>query len=219
MADMAGGYRPPPGASITRWGRTARWRTPWAAGSDQGRGTARRRRAHRLRCSCSCRRSCCSRRSFEYLEVDRPRRRAPSSSATTYIDEDDGICVNVEDIDDRVYFSDDTFLGAQGYYWVASILILVVLQGLTGWTPGKLLTGIRVEARGRAARRASSRRALRWVLWIVDGFPYFIPGLTGFIVALSTPGHRRVGDMAAKTFVVKRAAVEHPDLASRTAAG
>ena len=51
---------------------------------------------------------------------------------------------------------------------------------------------------------------MRWLLWIVDGFPYVIPGLTGFIVALTTAGHRRVGDMAAKTFVVKRAAAGTP---------
>ena len=50
---------------------------------------------------------------------------------------------------------------------------------------------------------------VRWVLWIVDGFPYFLP-LVGFIVGLTTVGHRRVGDMAAKTFVVRRAAMGSP---------
>jgi hypothetical protein len=51
---------------------------------------------------------------------------------------------------------------------------------------------------------------LRWLLWLVDGFPYIIPGLTGFIAALSTAGHRRVGDVVAKTFVVRSNAVGTP---------
>jgi uncharacterized RDD family membrane protein YckC len=142
---------------------------------------------------------------FEYLEIDD----LPTSAdryCDTYMDEEDGICVEV---DDRVYFSDDTFLGAQGYYLASSVLILVVLQGLTGWTPGKLITGIRVR-RAAGGPPGIGKAALRWILWIADGFPYVIPGLTGFIVALSTPGHRRIGDMAANTFVVKRAAVHIP---------
>ena len=142
---------------------------------------------------------------FEYLEVADLDTSA-DQYCDAYMDQEDGICVEV---DDRVYFSDDTFLGAQGYYLGSSILILVVLQGLTGWTPGKLITGIRVR-RSSGGPPGIGKAALRWVLWIADGFPYVIPGLTGFIVALSTPGHRRIGDMAADTFVVKRAAFETP---------
>jgi hypothetical protein len=94
--------------------------------------------------------------------------------------------------------------------WVASFLLFVVLQGLTGFTPGKLLTGIRnVREDGRAP--GILKAFVRWILWIVDGFPYIFP-LVGLITALSTPGHRRVGDMAAKTFVVRRAAMGSPIL-------
>ena len=50
---------------------------------------------------------------------------------------------------------------------------------------------------------------MRWLLWIADGFPYFLP-LVGFIVGLTTVGHRRVGDMVAKTFVVRSSAVGAP---------
>ena len=38
---------------------------------------------------------------------------------------------------------------------------------------------------------------LRWLLWIVDGFPYFLPALTGFIVGAHHARHRRVGDIVA----------------------
>jgi hypothetical protein len=126
-----------------------------------------------------------------------------------YLDNVNGICIDFEDIDDRVYYSDDSFLGAYGFYTLATFLLLVVLQGFTGWTPGKLITGIRVVAED-GSKPGVLKALVRWLLWIVDGFPYFIPGLTGFIVALSTPGHRRVGDLAAKTFVVKRAAAGTP---------
>ena len=50
---------------------------------------------------------------------------------------------------------------------------------------------------------------IRWVLLLVDGQPCGIP-LVGFITALTTQGHRRVGDMAAKTFVVRSSAVGSP---------
>ncbi|MET0901751.1 MAG: RDD family protein [Acidimicrobiales bacterium] len=142
---------------------------------------------------------------FEYLDVDDLDTSA-DQYCDAYMDQADGICVEV---DDRVYFSDDTFVGAQGYYLVSSVVILVVLQGLTGWTPGKLITGIRVR-RSSGGPPGIGKAALRWVLWIADGFPYVIPGLTAFIVALSSPGHRRIGDMVADTFVVKRAAFEMP---------
>jgi uncharacterized RDD family membrane protein YckC len=147
--------------------------------------------------------------SFEYLEVDDLGGRTGEQFCDDYLDEVGGACINAEDIDDRVYFSDDSNLTATGVYWIANFLILVVLQGLTGWSPGKLVTGLRV-VKEDGGRPGIGKAGLRWLLWLVDGFPYVIPGLTGFIVALSTPGHRRVGDMAARTFVVKRAAAGTP---------
>ena len=86
----------------------------------------------------------------------------------------------------------------------------MVLQGLHGLDArASCITGLRV-VREDGSKPGFVKALVRWVLWIVDGFPYVIPGLTGFIVALSTPGHRRVGDMAANTFVVKRAAAGTP---------
>jgi len=85
----------------------------------------------------------------------------------------------------------------------------VVLQGLTGWSPGKLVLGLRV-VREDGSKPGILKALVRWLLWIVDLFPYVIPGLTGFIVALSTPGHKRIGDYGARTFVVKRTAAGTP---------
>jgi uncharacterized RDD family membrane protein YckC len=85
----------------------------------------------------------------------------------------------------------------------AYILLFWVMQGLTGKTLGKAAMGIQVvNAEGRPP--GIGRAALRSILFIVDGFPYLIPNLVGFIVALSSQRNQRVGDLAASTFVVDK---------------
>ena len=141
--------------------------------------------------------------SFHYLDVDRLDR-----SAQQFCDDfisDGGFCLNAADLDDRVYFSDGTGTAAPTYFWGGTFALLVVVQGLTGLTLGKLIMGLRTV--GEDGQVPGLLKALvRWLLWIIDGFPYFVP-LVGFIVGLSTKGHRRLGDMAAKTYVVRRSAV------------
>jgi hypothetical protein len=145
---------------------------------------------------------------FEYKEVD-DLGVSGEQFCESFTEQQDGDCFDFEDVDGRVYYSDDAHLTGFGMYWLSNFLFVVVLQGFTGWTPGKLITGIRVIGED-GGKPGFVKALLRWLLWIVDGFPYVIPGLTGFIVALSTPGHRRVGDMVARTFVVKRAATGTP---------
>ncbi|MGE3621354.1 MAG: RDD family protein, partial [Acidimicrobiia bacterium] len=112
-------------------------------------------------------------------------------------------------IGDRAYFITGSKAAAvSGIGLVASFAYHVVLQGLTGATLGKLVTGIRT-VREEGTPPGIGKAALRWVLLLVDGFPYFVP-LVGFVCALTSSGHRRVGDMAAKTFVVSKAAVGRP---------
>ena len=143
---------------------------------------------------------------FEYKEAaDLP---VPAQQfCEDYTAQRGGVCLLV-DLDDRVYFTDQGTGVASAVYWGATFGLLVLLQGLTGWTVGKLLTGIRtVGADGRAP--GLGRALVRWVLWIADGFPYVLP-LVGFIVGISTVGHRRIGDMVAKTFVVRASAAGSP---------
>jgi uncharacterized RDD family membrane protein YckC len=109
----------------------------------------------------------------------------------------------------NVTFDKDTYYlqgdDATRFYVIELLVALLyagVVQGLTGGTIGKLICGIRVM-REDGSRPGLGRGVLRWVLLIVDDFPYFIPMLTGFIVALSNDRRRRVGDMAAGTFVVR----------------
>ncbi|MGH9273520.1 MAG: RDD family protein [Acidimicrobiales bacterium] len=114
-----------------------------------------------------------------------------------YMDQLSGTCLQVGD---RAYFSDSAAdPGGSFAFFGLSLVLLVVLQGLTGWTVGKLLMGLRT-VREDGTPPGILKAFVRWVLLLVDGLPC-IP-LVGFICALTTQGHRRVGDMAAKTFVV-----------------
>jgi uncharacterized RDD family membrane protein YckC len=97
-------------------------------------------------------------------------------------------------------------------FFLVSILVTflywVLLVGRTGWSVGKLAVGLRVVRSDDGTTPPGLMKAfLRYLVWIVDSFPYIIPGLTGFIVALTNPRRRRVGDMAAGTEVVKASAV------------
>jgi uncharacterized RDD family membrane protein YckC len=111
---------------------------------------------------------------------------------------------------DRIWYVDGSEAGLLYLINFTGALILFgVLPGLTGWTPGKLLTGLRV-VRADRSRAGLGRNLVRPFLWIVDGFPYFLPGLVGFIMILATKEHRRVADLVAGTFVVDRAEVGVP---------
>jgi uncharacterized RDD family membrane protein YckC len=117
----------------------------------------------------------------------------------------------------KLRFGDTTYAitGGDAVLYFAIILVIgglyyAVLPGLTGWTPGKLATGIRVVGPDGRAPAGVGRNVVRWLFLIVDDVPYFIPLLTGFIVALATEPRRRVGDMVAGTFVVRADAVGQP---------
>lgn len=79
-----------------------------------------------------------------------------------------------------------------GYY--------IVFEGVRGQTPGKMALGIRVTSvdGSRASWGAITGRNL---LRIVDGVFFYLVGL---IVMLSTSRKQRVGDLAAKTVVVRK---------------
>jgi hypothetical protein len=119
--------------------------------------------------------------------------------------DDGGICFTTGQ---TVHYSDGDWVGAFSLtLYGLAIFVHVILQSLTGWTPGKAIVGLRVvQEDGRKA--AFWRVLVRWLLWIVDGLPFL--GLVAFITGLTTTGHRRVGDMVAKTYVVPKQYVGRP---------
>ncbi len=72
---------------------------------------------------------------------------------------------------------------------------------------GQGIFGIRTVERGWCTRPASASSSSAALLWIVDGL---CDGLIAAILILVTKGHRRLGDMAAKTFVVRAGAKGSP---------
>ncbi len=85
-----------------------------------------------------------------------------------------------------------------------AVVVSVLVQGRTGATPGKAAFGVRVvdpDGRGPGIGRAF----VRTLLLPIDLIGCVVP-LVGPIAAFTSRGHRRVGDMAAHTFVVDRSA-------------
>ena len=80
-----------------------------------------------------------------------------------------------------------------------SFLYYGVLTGLAGATLGKFATGIRVVKEDGSVVGVG-RSLVRWILFLVDG-PLTL-FLCGIITSATSRGHRRLGDMAAGSYVV-----------------
>jgi len=99
--------------------------------------------------------------------------------------------------------------------WLAWVLIsTMILPGVTGWSPGKLLTGIRVVKADTFEKAGLGANILRGVLWVVDAFPYVAP-IVGTLLA--SKDRRRVGDRAANTLVVRADSVGRPPVQTPSA--
>ena len=89
------------------------------------------------------------------------------------------------------------------------------LQGTSGFTLGKHAARIRtIGPDGHVP--GFGRALLRTIVWVADAAPWCIPGLVGFTLASTTRGHRRLGDMAANTYVVTEDYVRAPQFQSQT---
>ena len=95
-----------------------------------------------------------------------------------------------------------TRLSIQGSLWLVVLVVLyyVLLEGLLGRTVGKMVTGIRVVDAETGGRPGLQSGFVRTLLRLIDGlFGY----LVGLIVVVNSDRRRRLGDMAAKTLVVR----------------
>ncbi|WP_344620518.1 RDD family protein [Dactylosporangium salmoneum] len=95
-----------------------------------------------------------------------------------------------------------TALSNTGRFVVLLFIIVYhgVLEGTTGRTLGKLATGIRVVDEATGATPGLGKAFLRSVLLVIDGLFIY---LVAMIVILTNDRRRRLGDMAAKTLVVR----------------
>jgi uncharacterized RDD family membrane protein YckC len=95
-----------------------------------------------------------------------------------------------------------TTFSFDGSLLLAGVVLLyyTLLEGTTGRTVGKFITGIRVvdDRSGRAPGVLSA--LVRTLLRLIDGiFGY----LVGWLIVINSDRRRRLGDMAAKTLVVR----------------
>jgi uncharacterized RDD family membrane protein YckC len=82
-----------------------------------------------------------------------------------------------------------------------TFLYFAMVEGLAGGSLGKLMTGARVVTED-GSRIGIPRSIVRWLLFAIDG-PLSL-FLCGIITSSVSHGHRRLGDMAANTYVVGR---------------
>lgn len=117
-----------------------------------------------------------------------------------------------------VGLSDD--VGLAILTWIgASTLLTMIIPGITGWSPGKLMLGLRVVDKNTFEHAGFGKNLLRGLLWFIDSFPWFAP-LLGGISMFASDGHRRVGDHAAGTLVIAAHAVGTPvPIANETQTG
>ncbi len=101
-------------------------------------------------------------------------------------------------INDTVY---ETDFGWFGLFVLFTILYFAIPEAFGGASLGKLMTGIRV-VREDGKKIGIGRSLLRWLLFWVDG-PITL-FLCGIITSATSSGHRRVGDMAAGSYVVAK---------------
>ena len=106
----------------------------------------------------------------------------------------------------------DTVYEAEGgpYFlacFIFTILYFALMEGLAGATLGKLMTGLRVVT-PEGQKCGLGRALVRWVVFAVDGpLSLFICGI---VTSSVSSGHRRLGDMAAGTYVIGKADVGRP---------
>ena len=86
-------------------------------------------------------------------------------------------------------------------YFVVVLTYYAGAEGVTGTTPGKRITG-RTVVKVDGSRYEWGAVSLRNVLRIVDGLPVLC--LVGIISVSVTERNQRLGDLAAKTVVVRR---------------
>jgi uncharacterized RDD family membrane protein YckC len=90
--------------------------------------------------------------------------------------------------------------GGSVLLFVIALLYYVLLEGLLGRTLGKMVTGIRVVRESTGATPGVGPALVRTLLRIIDGL---LGNLVGFLIVVSTQKRQRLGDMAAKTLVVR----------------
>jgi uncharacterized RDD family membrane protein YckC len=97
------------------------------------------------------------------------------------------------------------FAGYGALIWLFWLLVPLLyfsyFESTSGQSVGKSLMSIRVVDVATGARIDFARALIRNILRIVDFLPFLY--IVGAIIIVATPGHQRLGDLAANTIVVR----------------
>ena len=91
-------------------------------------------------------------------------------------------------------------VAASVLYGILVAAYFILMEAYLGRTVGKMVVGIRVITEETGQVPGLARAAMRTVLRLVDGLICY--GVA-FVVVLATPKRQRLGDMAARTLVVR----------------
>ena len=116
-------------------------------------------------------------------------------------------CIPFDNV--AVLIQNSDLLIVLGIIAVYGLVTQAILPGITGFSPGKAMVGLRIVKPETFEKAGLGSNIGRYLLWIVDSVPWCFP-LVGLITGLSSNGHRRVGDMVAKTLVIDKKWVGHP---------
>jgi len=84
-----------------------------------------------------------------------------------------------------------------------AVLYFPILEGVKGWSLGKLVTGTRVvDAHGRVP--GVGKAAIRTFARLFEVNPFLLGGVPAGIAVLMSKSRQRVGDMMAETYVLKK---------------
>lgn len=86
-------------------------------------------------------------------------------------------------------------------FGVVVLGLFMLSESTTGRTLGKAMVGLRVMGDNGNPPR-TGQIALRTILRPVDGLPWIVPNLVGFVVLVSSAERKRLGDRAGHTVVI-----------------
>ncbi len=86
-------------------------------------------------------------------------------------------------------------------WWLVWLVYFSFFEGTSGQTLGKQAVGIRVVDEGTQRPPSIEQALLRNILRIIDWLPFLY--IIGFILVETQPNKKRLGDIVAKTVVVK----------------
>jgi uncharacterized RDD family membrane protein YckC len=89
------------------------------------------------------------------------------------------------------------------FLFLLSFLYYVVFEALVQATPGKLLTRLRIVRATDGGPIGITEAVLRTLLRAIDALPYLIPYLLAAAVVGPLKRNQRIGDMVARTLVLR----------------